>query len=166
MWAHAMIKFYHVNKTVEPLKIRLAEVEGELKIMRVELANARAKLKEVTDKIEELERTYEATCRKMEELKDSINDCELKLERAGRLIGGLGGEQTRWSQEVASNNEKLKLLPGDVVISAGMVGYAGAFTGEYRKSFEAEWLEELDKLNIMHTEKVTMQETLGNEVQL
>jgi len=104
--------------------------------------------------------------RKMEELKDSINDCELKLERAGRLIGGLGEEQTRWSQEVANNNAKLKLLPGDVVISAGMVGYAGAFTSEYRKEFESTWVDELDRLNIMHTDKVCMRDTLGDDVLL
>jgi dynein heavy chain len=84
----------------------------------------------------------------MEELKDSINDCELKLERAGRLIGGLGGESVRWNQEVANNNAKLKLLPGDCVVSAGMVGYAGAFTAEYRKGFETLWVDELDRLNV------------------
>jgi dynein heavy chain len=87
----------------------------------------------------------------MEDLKNSINDCELKLERAGRLIGGLGGEQTRWTQEVANNNAKLELLPGDVVVAAGMVGYAGAFTSDYRKSFETTWVEELDRLNVVHT---------------
>jgi dynein heavy chain len=49
MWAHAMHKFYHVNKQVEPLKIKLAEVEKELTIMRGQLESARARLKEVTD---------------------------------------------------------------------------------------------------------------------
>ena len=33
-------------------------------------------------------------------LTQEIEDCNKKLERAGKLISGLEGEKTRWSQTV------------------------------------------------------------------
>jgi hypothetical protein len=44
------------------------------------------------------------------------------------------------------------------------VAYAGAFTAEYRREFEAEWTKELDDQHILHSENLTMRETLGDNV--
>lgn len=35
-----------------------------------------------------------------QEMSDKVADCEIKLKRAEDLIGGLGGEYTRWSETV------------------------------------------------------------------
>ena len=94
-WVHAMYKFYHVNKQVEPLRKQVAQLNSELDVSKGLLKEAKAKLKAVTDQIEALEANYEATMKKQEYLKFKINDCEVKLERAEKLIGGLGGEQVR-----------------------------------------------------------------------
>lgn len=37
---------------------------------------------------------------------DKITDCELKLKRAEELIGGLGGESIRWSQNSKELGER------------------------------------------------------------
>ena len=42
--------------------------------------------------------------------------------------------------EVSSLTEEYGLLPGDSLVAAGMVGYAGPFAGEYRAHFEKLWL--------------------------
>lgn len=135
-WVHAMYKFYHVNKQVDPLRRQVAQLNGELEISRSLLKEAKARLKQVTDQIEELERTYEACMQRQEQLKESINDCEVKLERAEKLIGGLGGEQVRWTKESENLAEQIIKLPGDCALSAGMVAYTGAFTGTYRSALE------------------------------
>lgn len=63
---------------------------------------------------------------------EKINDCEVKMERADKLIGGLGGERQRWTEEVKQLTFRLTLLPGDCALSAGMVAYSGPFTRPYR----------------------------------
>lgn len=62
-----------------------------------------------------------------------VDDCKKKHERAEKLIGGLGGEQTRWSEMALTLGELYKNLTGDILISAGIVAYLGAFTSSYRQ---------------------------------
>ena len=165
-WVHAMHKFYHVNKQVEPLRKQVAQLNAELDMSRSLLKEAKAKLKAVTDQIETLEAEYDASVKKQEYLKFKINDCEVKLERAEKLIGGLGGEQVRWTKESETLAERIEKLPGDCALSAGTVSYTGAFTGIYRQQLENSWRKTLVTLGIDHTNSVTMRATLGEPVKI
>lgn len=69
---------------------------------------------------------------KKKELEDNINRCEKKLIRAEKLIGGLGGEKDRWTDNAKSLGELYIKITGDVLLSAGVVAYLGAFTVNYR----------------------------------
>ena len=43
-------------------------------------------------------------------MNDKVSDCEQKLKRAEELIGGLGGEYTRWSDNAKELGERYQLL--------------------------------------------------------
>lgn len=62
-----------------------------------------------------------------------VDLCSKKLERAEQLIGGLGGEKTRWSQTALELGLLYINLTGDILISSGVVAYLGAFTSNYRQ---------------------------------
>ncbi len=62
-----------------------------------------------------------------------VDLCSKKLERAEQLIGGLGGEKTRWSEMAFNLGELYNNRTGDILISAGIVAYLGAFTSSYRQ---------------------------------
>lgn len=47
---------------------------------------------------------------------DKVTDCEQKLRRAEELIGGLGGEYTRWSESAKELGERYLLVPSLVAI--------------------------------------------------
>ena len=165
-WVHAMFNFYHVNRQVEPLRIQVAQLNAELAVSMAKLKEAQTRLKEVRDKIEELEKDYETCIQRQEFLKEKINECEVKLERAEKLIGGLGGEQVRWTREAETLSERITRLPGDCALSAGMVAYAGAFTGVYRIALEVRWRKALEDHKVNLTKGVTMRATLGDPVQM
>ncbi|CAL1155380.1 unnamed protein product [Cladocopium goreaui] len=59
---------------------------------------------------------------------------------------------------VGSLTEEYELLPGDSLVAAGMVGYAGPFAGEYRQSFEKLWLSTEDNEGITHKQGVIIQQ--------
>lgn len=63
--------------------------------------------------------------------------CSKKLERAEQLIGGLGGEKTRWSNSALELGHLYINLTGDILISSGVVAYMGAFTSNYRQVRDA-----------------------------
>ena len=54
------------------------------------------------------------------------------MSRAEKLIGGLGGEKTRWSQAAKDLSLQYDNLTGDVLVSSGIVAYLGAFTSAFR----------------------------------
>ncbi len=53
-------------------------------------------------------------------------DCTVKLQRADKLIGGLGGERVRWQATVDQLGQDLINVVGDVVVAAGCIAYSGA----------------------------------------
>lgn len=51
--------------------------------------------------------------------------CSKKLDRATKLIGGLGGEKTRWTEVAEKLGKDYVNLTGDVLLSAAFIAYLG-----------------------------------------
>ena len=60
-------------------------------------------------------------------------DCKTKLTRAETLIGGLGGEKSRWMQAAKDLSHQYDNLIGDILLSGGIIAYLGAFTALFRQ---------------------------------
>ena len=78
-----------------PKKERLAEAQASLKETMTILNAKRAELKEVEDRLAALKQAFEEKTREKEELETQVDICAKKLDRAQKLIGGLGGEKDR-----------------------------------------------------------------------
>lgn len=93
-----------------------------------------------------------------------VNDCTVKLQRADKLIGGLGGERVRWQATVDQLGHDMVNVVGDVAIAAGSIAYAGPFTPVYRASLLAEWVGKLQQEGVPHTEATNLIKTLQDPV--
>ena len=69
---------------------------------------------------------------KKKDLEENIDLCEKKLDRAEKLISGLGGEKSRWTESAKTLGEQYFNITGDVLLSAAVVAYLGAFTVNFR----------------------------------
>ena len=106
---------------------------------------------------------------KKEKLEQQVDLCAKKLDRAQKLIGGLGGEKERsvvldvsdkntchvivllrWSQAAKSLQVQYDNLIGDVLISSGVIAYLGAFTSAFRANTCQDWVKK-SKVIIMGT---------------
>ena len=163
-WVQAMFKYYHVAKMVEPKKALLASAQAELAVVMEQLAEAKSKLDAVNEKLAGLEASLNAAVAKKDEHARKSDDCNVKLGRAEKLIGGLGGEKIRWIATVEKLGIDLNHIVGDVLVSAGSVAYLGAFTAEYRKSMVEEWNALLKANEIPHTPDCTIHTTLSDPV--
>uniref|UniRef100_A0A8C1EJH5 Dynein axonemal heavy chain 7 n=1 Tax=Cyprinus carpio carpio TaxID=630221 RepID=A0A8C1EJH5_CYPCA len=132
-WVCAMDSYDNVAKVVAPKKEKLALAEEKLKVAMESLQKKQAALKEVQDKLAKLQETLEANKNKKADLENQVELCSKKLERAEQLIGGLGGEKTRWSETAYNLGELYNNLTGDILISAAIVAYLGAFTSSFRQ---------------------------------
>lgn len=57
-WVSAMMQYHELLKIVNPKRLKVAEMNEKLAIVRANLAEKRKKLREVEEKIESLERMY------------------------------------------------------------------------------------------------------------
>uniref|UniRef100_A0AAY5L8A9 Dynein, axonemal, heavy chain 7 n=1 Tax=Esox lucius TaxID=8010 RepID=A0AAY5L8A9_ESOLU len=157
-WVRAMESYDKVAKVVAPKKEKLSQAEGELKVAMESLRKKQASLKAVQDKLAKLQETLEANKNK------KVESCSKKLERAEQLIGGLGGEKTRWAEMAYNLGELYTNLTGDILISSAIVAYLGAFTSSYRQTVE--WLELCKSREIPCSSNMSLMKTLGEPVKI
>eukprot|EP00798_Chlamydomonas_sp_ICE-L_P008519 gene8518-4817_t len=138
-WARAMEAYDRVAKVVAPKKAKLAEAESEFAELMVGLNAKKAELKEVEDRLAALNAKLAEMQQKKKQLEFDVDLCEKKLDRATKLIGGLGGEKTRWTEVALKLGEDYENLTGDVLLSSGFIAYLGAFTSAYRDEATTEW---------------------------
>ncbi|XP_051046156.1 dynein axonemal heavy chain 7 [Phodopus roborovskii] len=163
-WVIAMDSYDKVAKIVAPKKIKLAAAEGELKIAMDGLRKKQAALYEVQDKLAKLQDTLELNKQKKADLENQVDLCSKKLERAEQLIGGLGGEKTRWSNSALELGQLYINLTGDILISSGVVAYLGAFTSNYRQTQTKEWSQSCKERDIPCSDDYSLMGTLGEAV--
>jgi len=164
-WVHAMVVYDRVAKIVGPKKEALKIATAELNAAMEALAGKQAELKEVEDKVAALEAELKVTMDKKEELERQVADCSAKLQRATKLIDGLGGERDRWTQFAKDLQVQYDNVVGDVLISSGLIAYLGAFTSTYREQCIAEWSVMLREKSIPCAAKFSLSDTLGDPVQ-
>eukprot|EP00742_Colponemidia_sp_Colp-10_P007220 GILJ01007760.1.p1 GENE.GILJ01007760.1~~GILJ01007760.1.p1 ORF type:complete len:2640 (-),score=434.68 GILJ01007760.1:74-7498(-) len=166
MWVRAMHKYYHVAKSIEPKKQRWREAQTSLDQTISRLNDAKSRLHGVEMKIMELEIAYNESLSRKEQLSKEVHECELKLERATKLMSGLGGEKDRWTEILEGQAVDMERVPGDCLISAATVAYSGAFTMEYRASLLQEWHTMLTDKTISHTPKCSVLSTIADPVKI
>ncbi|KAJ9589379.1 hypothetical protein L9F63_017431, partial [Diploptera punctata] len=163
-WVIAISKYDKVAKVVAPKKKALAEAEAAFSVAMAALEVKRAQLRDVQAKLARLEAVLEQNRKRYAMLQADVDLCHMKLKRAEELIGGLGGERTRWSATAEMLGNKYFSLTGDVLISSGVVAYLGAFTMQFREQQIANWVKQLTKLEIVCSQEFSLTAVLGEPV--
>ena len=166
MWARAMYKYHNVAISVAPKKAKLAEAQAELDVVMAQLAEKQSSLAKIVARLAELEANYEAAIKKLDSLKAQATKCEVQLANADKLIGGLGGEEKRWTETVKVLNDDLKNVVGNILVSAGTVSYLGPFTTVFRNDIVKMWHGGLVENSIPHTPECNIINTLSIPVVL
>jgi len=141
MWVRAMDVYGRVSREIEPKKLKLKAAEEAKDAANEKLAIKKAELQVVLDKVAALEAQLKSAQAKAEQLERDAEDCVIKLNRAEKLLAGLGNESVRWNAASAVLEKNLKFVIGNIVLAGGFIAYSGAFTSEFRKDMVAKWLE-------------------------
>uniref|UniRef100_A0A3B4A2Y1 Dynein axonemal heavy chain 12 n=1 Tax=Periophthalmus magnuspinnatus TaxID=409849 RepID=A0A3B4A2Y1_9GOBI len=164
-WIKAMEVYDRVAKVVAPKKANLAVAQESLAATMALLDQKRADLKEVEDHLAALKKTFEEETEKKAQLEFQVDLCARKLERAEKLIGGLGGEKT-WRKAADDLQRTYDNLTGDVLISAGVIAYLGAFTAGFRQHCTKEWTNLCKSRNIPSSDEFSLSKTLGDPIKI
>ncbi|XP_034354027.1 dynein axonemal heavy chain 12 isoform X4 [Arvicanthis niloticus] len=165
-WIMAMEVYDRVAKVVAPKKARLAEAQKSLGETMMLLNQKRRELAQVEHHLENLQKTFQEKTEEKAALEDQVELCAKKLERASKLIGGLGGEKSRWSQAANDLQITYENLTGDVLVSAGVIAYLGAFTSGFRQECTENWSKLCKEKKFPCSEEFSLSKTLGDPVKI
>lgn len=165
-WVRAMEAYDRVIKVVEPKRNKLKEAEGQLEVVMGALRGKQAELKAVMDKLAQLDADLQDKKKRKEKLERDVHMCTVKLDRAEKLISGLGGEKTRWTAAARALGEQYVKLTGDVLLAAGQIAYLGPFTGSYRAYVLGQWVTACQRSGIPCNDRFKLEAVLGDPVKI
>ncbi|XP_018409373.1 PREDICTED: dynein heavy chain 3, axonemal-like [Nanorana parkeri] len=165
-WVRAIEVYDKVAKIVAPKRQKLEAAEADLKIHMQNLKIKREELKEVTTKLKGLQDQLSQKLAEKRVLEENINMTKLKLDRAEKLINGLGGEKQRWRSIVTQLGDTYQNIVGDMLLSAGIVAYLGPFTSEFRQEILRKWFNMCRDKHIPISDGFALSSTLGDPVKI
>jgi dynein heavy chain len=165
-WVHAQVEYYDVCKDIAPKRAAKEEAEANLKILNDTLDIKRASLAEILANVAQINKQRQSAEDNKRDLIQRKELCEAQLKRADALITGLGGEKARWKEESDKLGDAYVNVTGDILLSAGVIAYMGAFTAAYREDAVNEWSSLLKSKNIQCSQNFSLEETLGNDSSL
>uniref|UniRef100_A0A061RL02 Flagellar inner arm dynein 1 heavy chain beta n=1 Tax=Tetraselmis sp. GSL018 TaxID=582737 RepID=A0A061RL02_9CHLO len=153
LWVRAMETYGYVAKEVAPKRAKLKAAQDTLAKKKAALKTAQDQLDEVLAKVQALRDKYDESTSNKKQLEDELEDLEGKLVRAEKLVTGLSGERERWESSISQFEREISMLPGDVVVAAAFMAYAGPFPSEYREELIRDtWLPQVRELQIPASE--------------
>lgn len=165
-WCRAMEAYDRVAKVVGPKKLALGQAEKELEVVMSALRTKQAELKAVLDKLAALDADLQDKKNRKEKLERDVHMCSVKLDRAEKLIAGLGGEKTRWTAAAVSLGEQYVKLTGDVLLAAAQIAYLGPFTALYRSDCVKGWVASAQSRGIPCNDRFRLDAVLGDPVKV
>lgn len=139
-WVTAITKYHDIAKNVEPLRLKVRDMEKAQQQATKDLADLMELLAQLTAEISELNTNYKTSHGELTELQLQASLMEKRLTAASKLITGLIGERTRWTEDVGNLHQRGAHLIGDCLLASSFLSYLGAFTTDYRTELISERL--------------------------
>uniref|UniRef100_K1QHZ6 Dynein heavy chain 8, axonemal n=1 Tax=Magallana gigas TaxID=29159 RepID=K1QHZ6_MAGGI len=155
-WSTAMAFFYGINKEVLPLKANLAKQAARFQVASKELSGAQAQLDEKQAELDKVQAMYDAAMAEKQALLEDAESCRRRMQAASALIGGLGGEKIRWTEQSKQFKSQIDRLVGDILLCTGFLSYSGPFNQEFRNKLISNWQKELGQRKIPFTSDLNL----------
>ncbi|EAA13034.3 AGAP011441-PA [Anopheles gambiae str. PEST] len=165
-WIIAMDLYDAVAKIVAPKKEKLKQAEKEYAETMAILNEKRLLAANLERRVAELNDNLEIANRKKQEVEDEVQLCKDKLQRAETLIGGLGGEKTRWIASAENLQRLYDSLAGDILVSSGVIAYLAPLTASYRGRCIGEWHDLCVANSIPCSPEYSLLEVLGSRIKI
>ncbi|OHT14597.1 Dynein heavy chain family protein [Tritrichomonas foetus] len=162
-WVCASYEYWFIYQEILPKKQAADEAERKLAASEALLADARSHLAAVEARLQELQDKFQAMKDKEEELTQSVANTQSRLLRAQKLIDGLSGETSRWTETATNLKDTKTYILGDSLLISGVLTYIGAFSPSYRNDIIDKWKKYLTSQDILYSNNFSIDKALGND---
>jgi dynein heavy chain, axonemal len=165
-WVIAMDLYDAVAKVVAPKKAKLEEAKRKYEETMTLLAEKRELALQLERRVEQLNNDLDEAMIRRQAVEDEVDMCRKKLERAQTLLGSLGGERDRWVSSAGELQLIHDCLPGDILISCGIIAYLSPLTTKYRTTTVKDWHKLCTDLEIPQSKEFNFVAILGSEIRI
>ena len=163
-WVVAICGYHAVAKNVEPLRLKVRNMEKAAAQGAKELAATQKLLVELEAQLAILNTNFKKADGELQELLEKATTMERRLTSASNLLTGLGSERKRWSEEGGKLQLQADRVVGDGLLSASFLSYLGAFTYKYRSDMlDDTWSSDCEKREIPMTLPYSVRDQLTTE---
>ncbi|CRK98972.1 CLUMA_CG011958, isoform A [Clunio marinus] len=165
-WIIAMNLYDAVAKVVAPKKAKLEESKRIYEETMILLAEKRELAAQLEMRVIQLNNDLDDAQLRRQMVEDEVELCRKKLIRAETLLGGLGGEGKRWVSSAGELQSIYDCLPGDVLISCGLISYLSPLTTKYRTKAVTSWHKLCTEMKIPQSLEFNFIAILGSEIKI
>ena len=120
-WVQAILQFSEVLIKIKPLEDELSIVNQKIEAQRKRLKECEEQLLILDKKVNELQDDFARKTSAAEILKKELNSAIETLKTAETLLEKLGGERTRWQDQLKVIDDQFKSLYLDSLMAAGII---------------------------------------------
>ena len=142
-WVKANVKYSLVLEKIAPLEKILKQLTDSLDTSTKRVEECEQELVALDADVIEMKNEFGRRTSEAEALKLNLKKAEDQLYAAERLLGKLGGEKDRWSEQVLSLDGDLKALPLNSLLAAGFIAYLPSLPEDLRTQTLGQWTEYL-----------------------
>eukprot|EP00595_Chromulina_sp_UTEXLB2642_P003598 CAMPEP_0196767344 /NCGR_PEP_ID=MMETSP1095-20130614/39365_1 /TAXON_ID=96789 ORGANISM="Chromulina nebulosa, Strain UTEXLB2642" /NCGR_SAMPLE_ID=MMETSP1095 /ASSEMBLY_ACC=CAM_ASM_000446 /LENGTH=575 /DNA_ID=CAMNT_0042134889 /DNA_START=1788 /DNA_END=3516 /DNA_ORIENTATION=+ len=166
-WVVAIVRYYEVSKTVQPLRNKVKEMEKAMKQTENELNELNSLLSKLSAELRDLNIQYEAANNELNILQNEASIMTKRLNTASKLIDGLTNERNRWSNDIIQLKQQNVNIIGDCLVSSAFLSYLGAFTTDYRTDLiNTKFLVDLTNKQIPLSNPFNLESLLTTDTQI
>lgn len=160
-WVLAQIHYAHILESVGPLRAQVQTLEEQASLTRQEAIKADATVAELEESIDSFKREYASLISETQALTNEMHTVEARVARSARLLDGLSSERERWEHGREAFDAQVKTLPGDALLCAAMITYAGFFDQACREALWHAWVARLGSCNVPVRAALSFADTLS-----
>ncbi|KNC53150.1 axonemal dynein heavy chain [Thecamonas trahens ATCC 50062] len=136
LWVSAVEKYHRVVQLVKPRRNNLAAAQAQHASVLGQLNEKRAELDSLVAQQDALQAEYDGAAARKAQLANDVDQCEVQLSRAQRLMYGLNLEKQHWLDAAEAQASALSHVVGDTLLAAACVVYLGPLTSEFRATLQ------------------------------
>ncbi|KAL3666923.1 hypothetical protein V7S43_007870 [Phytophthora oleae] len=138
-WVKANLKYSMVLNKIEPLETDLAEAKRSLEASQQRLLQCESELKKIDVTVDQMKVQFGEKTKEAEILRVNLEQAQSTLNKAQGLLGKLGGEKQRWSEQVKELESRLTDLPVRMLLASAFTTFLGKCSEDARKRVVKEW---------------------------
>ncbi|KUF93461.1 hypothetical protein AM588_10011263 [Phytophthora nicotianae] len=138
-WVKANLKYSMVLNKIEPLETDLAEAKRSLEASQQRLLQCESELKKIDITVDQMKVQFGEKTKEAEILRVNLEQAQSTLNKAQGLLGKLGGEKHRWSEQVKELENRLTDLPVRMLLASAFTTFLGKCSEDARKRVVKEW---------------------------